>query len=58
MTENRVRRIMTEGGMALGAYTGQFADPTIVELIGIAGFDAAFIDLEHTALDMSDVRAW
>jgi 2-keto-3-deoxy-L-rhamnonate aldolase RhmA len=32
-------------------------DPQIVELIGLAGFDAAFIGVEHTTFDLHDVRA-
>jgi len=56
MKENRVKRIMREGGLALGTYTGGIADPQIVEIIGHAGFDAAFIDLEHTSLDLGDVQ--
>ncbi len=57
MQENRVKRIMREGGLALGAYAGGIADPQIVEIIGLAGFDAAFIDLEHTSFDLHDVQA-
>lgn len=53
--ENRVKRVMREGGMALGAYTGSFAGPTVVEIIGLAGFDAAFIDMEHDPFDLNDV---
>jgi 2-keto-3-deoxy-L-rhamnonate aldolase RhmA len=43
MKENRVKRILREGGLALGTHVGGIADPQIVELIGLAGFDAAFI---------------
>src|ERR1700681_334441 len=56
MQENRVKRIMNEGGLALGTHTGGIADPQIVELIGHAGFDAAFIDMEHTSFDLRDVQ--
>src|SRR2546421_1230833 len=56
MQENRVKRIMNEGGLALGTYTGGIADPQIVEIIGHAGFDAAFIDMEHTSFDLRDVQ--
>src|SRR5213076_2069746 len=52
MHENRVKRIMNAGGLALGTHTGGIADPQIVEIIGLAGFDAAFIDMEHTAFDL------
>jgi len=54
--ENRAKRIVREGGMALGTYVGGIADPQIVEIIGHAGFDAAFIDLEHTSFDLRDVQ--
>lgn len=56
MRENRVKRILREGGLAFGAYVGGIADPQIVEIIGHAGFDAAFIDLEHTSFDLRDVQ--
>src|ERR1044071_5385067 len=57
MQENRVKRIMNEGGLALGTHVGGIPDPQIVEIIGLAGFDAAFIDMEHTTLDLHDVQA-
>ena len=56
MQPNRVKKILREGGLALGAYTGGIADPQIVEIIGHAGFDAAFIDMEHTSFDLRDVQ--
>src|SRR5215510_13604522 len=56
MIPNRVKKILREGGMALGTYVGGIADPQIVELIGHAGFDAASIDLEHTSFDLRDVQ--
>ncbi len=56
MQENRVKRILNEGGLALGTHTGGIADPQIVEIIGLAGFDAAFIDMEHTSFDLRDVQ--
>src|SRR6201987_5085360 len=56
MNENRVKRILSEGGLALGTHVGGIADPQIVEIIGLAGFDAAFIDMEHTSYDLHDVQ--
>src|SRR5438093_9281923 len=56
MQENRVKRIMSGGGLALGTHDGGIADPQIVEIIGLAGFDAAFIDMEHTSVDLHDVQ--
>lgn len=57
MQHSRVRRILDEGGLALGAHVGGLADPQVVEIIGLAGFDAAFIDLEHSSFDLRDVHA-
>src|SRR5205814_9465346 len=56
MKENRVKRILSEGGLALGTHVGGIADPQIVEIIGLAGLDAAFIDMEHTTYDLHDVQ--
>src|SRR3989442_9143346 len=56
MQPNRVKKILKEGGLALGTYTGGIADPQIVEIIGHAGFDAAFIDMEHTSFDLRDIQ--
>src|ERR1700716_3648600 len=47
---------MNEGGLALGTHTGGIADPQIVEIIGQAGFAAAFIDMEHTSFDLPTVQ--
>jgi len=57
MQENRLKRILSEGGLALGTHVGGIPDPQIVEIIGLAGFDAAFIDMEHTSFDLHDVQA-
>src|SRR5271155_4681543 len=56
MKENRVKRILSEGGLALGTHVGGIADPQIVEIIGLSGFDAAFIDMEHTSFDLRDIQ--
>ena len=56
MQPNRVKKILREGGLALGTYVGGIADAQIVEIIGHAGFDAAFIDMEHTSFDLRDVQ--
>jgi 2-keto-3-deoxy-L-rhamnonate aldolase RhmA len=56
MKDNRVKRILSDGGLALGTHVGGIADPQIVEIIGLAGFDAAFIDMEHTSFDLRDIQ--
>ena len=57
MQQNRVKKILREGGLALSTHVGGIPDPQIVELIGLAGFDAAFIDMEHTTFDLHNVQA-
>ena len=54
MKENRVKRVMREGGLAIVSHVG-FADPAVVEIIAAAGFDGAFIDMEHSVFDMQTV---
>ena len=41
MQQNRVKKILREGGLALGTHVGDIADPRFAELVGLAGFDAA-----------------
>ena len=55
MRQNRVKKLIREGKLALGKYVS-LADPQVVEIIGIAGFDAAFIDMEHTGFDLRTVE--
>ena len=55
MRQNRVKKLMRENKLALGKYVS-LADPQVVEIIGIAGFDAAFIDMEHTGFDLRTVE--
>ena len=54
MKENRVKRVMRQGGLAIVSHVG-FADPAVVEIIAAAGFDGAFIDMEHSAFDLRTV---
>jgi 2-keto-3-deoxy-L-rhamnonate aldolase RhmA len=51
MRVNRVKKLIREGQLAIGTYVS-LTDPQIVEIIGLAGFDAAFIDMEHTGFDL------
>ena len=52
MQENKVKKALRENRLALGTYV-TFADPQIIEIIGLAGYDAAFIDMEHTTFDLT-----
>jgi len=44
MQENKGRKALRENRLAPGTYV-TFADPQVVEILGLAGFDAAFIDM-------------
>ena len=51
MIKNRVKETISRGELAIGTYVS-LADPAVVEIIGLAGYDAAFIDMEHTAFEI------
>ena len=55
MQPNRVKQRIREGKIAFGTYINQ-ADPAMVEVLGLAGFDAADIDMEHTAIDIGQIE--
>jgi 2-keto-3-deoxy-L-rhamnonate aldolase RhmA len=55
MRKNRIREKWIQDKMAVGTYVN-LADPAVVEIIGLAGFDAAFIDMEHTAFSLETVQ--
>ncbi|MEW6333111.1 MAG: aldolase/citrate lyase family protein [Thermodesulfobacteriota bacterium] len=55
MRTNRVKDKIRQGKIALGADVTT-PDPWLVEAIGLAGFDAAFIDTEHTSMDFGVVE--
>lgn len=56
MQANRVKAKLAQGQLAVGTYV-TLKDPAVVEAIGLAGFDAAFIDMEHTTFDLGLIEA-
>ena len=56
MRENRTKRILKQGGTAIAAFAGFLGSPEMVEIIGHAGFDAVFIDMEHMPFDLREVQ--
>jgi 4-hydroxy-2-oxoheptanedioate aldolase len=54
MDKPRVRAVMEAGGLALGCHVS-LNDPALVELIAASGYDAAFIDMEHTCYNLETV---
>lgn len=55
MVENRVKKILDEGGVCLGTFIA-LPVPAIVEMVGHAGYDFVVIDMEHTALSVGDAE--
>ena len=55
MLENRVKRILKQGGTAIAGFSGSLG-VEMVEIIGHAGFDGVFIDMEHMPYDLREVQ--
>ena len=55
MKTNRVKQLIKKNQIAFGTYVS-IADPRIVEVLGVAGFDAAFIDMEHSTFSLEQVE--
>jgi 4-hydroxy-2-oxoheptanedioate aldolase len=49
--KNLVKEKIRQGKLALGTYV-YLEDPAVIEIVGMAGFDSAFIDMEHSAFDL------
>jgi len=47
IVKNRIRKVIKEGGAALGAGALTF-NPNVIEVLGNAGLDFVWLDLEHT----------
>ena len=55
MRDNRTKRIMLAGGLALGVSI-TIADPFVAEVIGGAGFDFVLIDAEHSPITVDELQ--
>jgi 4-hydroxy-2-oxoheptanedioate aldolase len=53
--ENKVKRKVREGDIVFG-FVCRSLSPAVVELIGLAGFDFVWIDMEHTGADFMTVE--
>ncbi|MBA2526236.1 MAG: aldolase [Pyrinomonadaceae bacterium] len=54
-SHNRVKQRVQEGKTVFG-FVCRTLSPTVVELVGLAGFDFVWIDMEHTGADFSTVE--
>ena len=55
MRDNRTKRIMRSGGLALGVSV-TVPDPFITEVVGGAGFDFVLIDAEHSPIAIDQLQ--
>lgn len=55
MRDNKTRRLMASGGLALGVSL-TIADPFVAEVIGGAGFDFVLIDAEHSPIAIDQLQ--
>ena len=46
---------MRKGGLAIISHVG-FADPAVIEIIVLDGFDGAFIEVKHSVFAMQTVE--
>lgn len=50
MNENKLKSTIKQGGTAMGMWVA-LTDASVVEMVGLAGYDFAAIDIEHASLD-------
>ena len=55
MRDNRTKRIMLSGGLALGVSL-TVPDPFVTEVVGAAGFDFVLIDTEHSPIAIDQLQ--
>ena len=55
MRDNRTKRIMRSGGLALGVSV-TVPDPFVTEVMGGAGFDFVLIDAEHSPIAIDQLQ--
>jgi 2-keto-3-deoxy-L-rhamnonate aldolase RhmA len=55
MRDNRTKRIMLSGGLALGVSV-TIPDPFVTEVVGGAGFDFVLIDAEHSPIAVDQLQ--
>lgn len=54
--DNLVKRVLREGGVAIGTMVSQVRTPSIATMLRAAGFDYFFIDSEHGAFNLETIQ--
>lgn len=55
MRENRVKRILKEGGTVVGTMISEVRGPGVMHMLGTAGLDFVYIDMEHSTYSLETV---
>lgn len=55
MRENRVKKILKEGGTVVGTMVSEVRGPGVMRMLGTAGLDFVYIDQEHSTYSMETV---
>jgi 4-hydroxy-2-oxoheptanedioate aldolase len=55
MRENRVKRILQAGGTVVGTMISEVRGPGVMRMLGTAGLDFVYIDLEHSTYSLETV---
>lgn len=55
MKENKVKRALKRGETVIGTMVAEMRNPTIAQILSLAGFDFFFIDMEHGMFNMETV---
>ncbi|MGE5623468.1 MAG: HpcH/HpaI aldolase family protein [Methanocella sp.] len=55
MRENRVKKILREGGSVVGTMVSEVRGPGVMHMLGTAGMDFVYIDMEHSTYSMETV---
>src|SRR6476646_745466 len=61
MKENRLKRVLREGGIPAGHMIMEFGTRGVAKILEAAGLDFVVIDMEHTGFDaerIADLAAW
>jgi 4-hydroxy-2-oxoheptanedioate aldolase len=54
--ENRVKRVLRDGGVAIGTMVSHVRTPSIAVMLQAAGFDYFFLDSEHGAFHLETIQ--
>lgn len=55
MRENRVKKVLANGGVAIGTMISEVRGPGVMTMLATAGYDFVYIDMEHSSYSIETV---